>query len=1843
MINETVPKLLTALQSVCPDENADAEAVADWLWLAAHSIPSEEWRQDELSPRKPDSLDPKQVDQSNSGQQPESEATNKTSDSDTLEDSTSQSEGDPELDQSDNLRKSSTPLYSGGQGTGTGSGLPIRVPGGRALPHSLALVRALRPLKRQIETNDSWIIDEEATVRRIADTGIWIPVLKANKQRWLELALVLDESPSMRLWHDTVKELRALLVQLGAFRDIRTWKLKTSGKDQRVDLHAGEGETPCHFRGLVNTARPRLIVIVSDFISPAWQGEELIEWLNVWGREHPVNFMQLLPQRLWRQSRLRTARLLKVTNPASETPNSRFHVHQPALPWAKPVTKKAIPFPLISLESDLLADWAHFIVGNKKIELPAFQLQPRDQENVEPPENQSEENERLQQFRAVASPTAYKLACFLAAAPLMLPVMRLVQRVLVPESGQSHLAEFFLSGLIKRVNTDEEIIDPDKIVYDFLSDTLRNTLLESGLVTDAVRVQEEVSRFINEHYDDAFSFQAIISDPKCTGNVSVSEELRPFAKVTASVLDQLGGDYAKASEQFIEPKKKLYDFPDETVRSVKKILILSANPKDTARLRLDREVREIQDRLKRAKYGRQFTVQVAIAVRIRDLRQELLEHEPDIVHFCGHGDEEGILLEDEQGKAVLVPSEALSSLFALFSNQIQCVLLNACYAQHQAEAIHQYIPYVVGIKKKVTDKNAVEFVADFYTTLGWGKSIEDAFAFSRTAAQLSGLPDHLTPILLQPDDVKMPLVSAKKLYDPDETIRIARKILILLTNPNDTARLRFDQEVREIQNRLKRAKYGRQFTVQLAVVISIRDIMQELLEQEPDIVHFCGPGEEGGILLENEQGKAVSVLSTVFALFSDQVECVLFNACYEHDQAKAIRQHVPYIIGIKREVLDEVAVEFVAGFYSALGFGKSLEDAFAFGSTAVQLHDLPFHLTPILLQSKMALLSVSPLDDEQNWKAYLDGLRKIACPIDHFSLSIDNLNNLEGYDYILILSKVVMNKLLIENEYLCSDKISFQELEDNIGNRQPEGIFIFTDRLPEPEYTAKLSLPTFILPVENKKHIHSILFQLFRKNNLECCDTSRVLHPSAFHLRPLSGKKGIYREETELPKSISSKALKGFVGRKDDLENICRKIIELGQGEVLTVKGEGGIGKTHTVKKLAAALAQRGLFSGGIHFIDCEPVADSGQFRFKAAAVFGLELAEDLWEHLSEHHDEQERLIIFDNFEPLLYLDDQLEIKEILSRIADYATVLVTSREVLELENETAHLMRRLTTGEAVALFKANFPVPEQQMDALQDILPTLLDNNPLAIKLITNTLPKGKNLNILREELENDLFSKFSANELQIFDSDSDNNIERVDSLYYSILFYSYRSLNEQEQAVLELLSLLPDGINLEEFKLLTAKRKKQKKMPPLLITDRLVKALVNKSMIESNSGQLKLQTMIGRLAHVMLKQRQNIAPLYYRNVFAYNRRLANALGQMQTTSEQRRALEIFSSQQKNFLAAIRYCDRFEADREELLEYFVDLLSLFMAICSLDEFIHALFAKINLFQGKERQCAKAILIQAEYFNGDFLRAFGSLQQLVPLERINSLDRSVFSERLQADFASEIYALEGETLWAANYEAQHHFPYSHYPGSLANIGEYSPQLAAVCQDNSSTFEVLAKLGQLTLERIDTYLVGLHEKQHIERIQTSYIRAKLKPLPKEVIEPLVVVNPYTRGLKKLMLAFIKPDADQADLLYQEAAEHLWHIRYYHVEALYCYAVFFWEQEDARFTDIHQRGMELARKHHYRFLQYRFEELVEPSGLAYDSRNYPLPDNQDFSEYINFLIKQNQARKSGKTKKIMQRRR
>ncbi len=187
---------------------------------------------------------------------------------------------------------------------------------------------------------------------------------------------------------------------------------------------------------------------------------------------------------------------------------------------------------------------------------------------------------------------------------------------------------------------------------------------------------------------------------------------------------------------------------------VRKILILAANPKGTTPLRLDEEVREIDAGLTRAKHRDRFELKQKWAVRSRDVQRSLLDEAPQIVHFSGHGvGEDGLALEDETGRVKLVSTEAIAGLFELFADQVECVLLNACYSEVQAKAIVQYIPYVIGMNQAVGDTAAREFAVGFYDALGAGREIEFAYRFALSSIRMAGINEADIPVLLRRSDL----------------------------------------------------------------------------------------------------------------------------------------------------------------------------------------------------------------------------------------------------------------------------------------------------------------------------------------------------------------------------------------------------------------------------------------------------------------------------------------------------------------------------------------------------------------------------------------------------------------------------------------------------------------------------------------------------------------------------------------------------------------------------------------------------------------------------------------------------------------------------------------------------------------------------------------------------------------------------------------------------------------------------------------------------------------------------------------------------------------------------------
>jgi hypothetical protein len=191
------------------------------------------------------------------------------------------------------------------------------------------------------------------------------------------------------------------------------------------------------------------------------------------------------------------------------------------------------------------------------------------------------------------------------------------------------------------------------------------------------------------------------------------------------------------------------------------ILFLSADPSDVSRLRLNEEYREIKEKLQLSRLRRHFKLALPqLSLRPVDISQSLLDEQPQIVHFSGHGALTGELcFEDQFGKALFIKPDALEALFEQFSTHVNCVLLNACYSELQANAIAKHIKYVIGMNKAIGDKAAIAFSIGFYQGIGAGRTIVDAYKLGCVQIKLQGIPESLTPVLKFPKEISVQKIS----------------------------------------------------------------------------------------------------------------------------------------------------------------------------------------------------------------------------------------------------------------------------------------------------------------------------------------------------------------------------------------------------------------------------------------------------------------------------------------------------------------------------------------------------------------------------------------------------------------------------------------------------------------------------------------------------------------------------------------------------------------------------------------------------------------------------------------------------------------------------------------------------------------------------------------------------------------------------------------------------------------------------------------------------------------------------------------------------------------------------
>lgn len=165
----------------------------------------------------------------------------------------------------------------------------------------------------------------------------------------------------------------------------------------------------------------------------------------------------------------------------------------------------------------------------------------------------------------------------------------------------------------------------------------------------------------------------------------------------------------------------------DPIPMTKKILFLAANPSNATRIQTDTEHRKLKAEYERGEASNKAEfLPPEFAVTIGQL-QRALDAEPNIIHFSGHGLEDGIIITTEQNESILLGQSPLNRIFKRIQKQAELVILNACFSASQAKIISDFGIYVIGANHEVLDDACIEFSKAFYSALGRGKPYEQAY------------------------------------------------------------------------------------------------------------------------------------------------------------------------------------------------------------------------------------------------------------------------------------------------------------------------------------------------------------------------------------------------------------------------------------------------------------------------------------------------------------------------------------------------------------------------------------------------------------------------------------------------------------------------------------------------------------------------------------------------------------------------------------------------------------------------------------------------------------------------------------------------------------------------------------------------------------------------------------------------------------------------------------------------------------------------------------------------------------------------------------------------------------
>jgi energy-coupling factor transporter ATP-binding protein EcfA2 len=417
-------------------------------------------------------------------------------------------------------------------------GQSVRAPRGHALPRSLDLGRSMRPLKRRWRAGRRQELDLAATVDGYARTLELLPVLRPAPERWFELFLIVDRSPSMRVWQQTITELAELLRNTGAFRKLQVWDLHPETNEVILRGPRGQRLVP---EQLSAASGRRLAVVISDCSADGWRAGGAWTMLREWSEVVTTALVNPLPPKLWRHTGLD---LPAVRVGPSGVPGAPSTALSHDVPLALHPTDETgttwVPVPVLALTPYSVGRWARTVMrvdsrGCDAILIPDpklfVELSKLERDHANGASAAGPDSGRIvSSFLHLASPSAVQLAVLCTQfSQVDLALLDIIRAELVPAAEVADAAEVVMSGLFT--------VEQAGTVLRFRGDTRK--ILRSRLSAhDAGRLIDVLSEYVATHAGAVPSIRALIEGPQ--GHVLLPPASEAFARVTGKTIGLMG-------------------------------------------------------------------------------------------------------------------------------------------------------------------------------------------------------------------------------------------------------------------------------------------------------------------------------------------------------------------------------------------------------------------------------------------------------------------------------------------------------------------------------------------------------------------------------------------------------------------------------------------------------------------------------------------------------------------------------------------------------------------------------------------------------------------------------------------------------------------------------------------------------------------------------------------------------------------------------------------------------------------------------------------------------------------------------------------------------------------------------------------------------------------------------------------------------------------------------------------------------------------------------------------------------------------------------------------------------